>query len=122
MKWDIQSFVNHRKASLQISTLELVHHTLLLCILFCFSALCNLYQSVKFFFGLLSVGEQLKDTILEGIHPVAASLKENFGVDFVDKCLLNLPCDGSDPTSSLLRSNEDDYGGRTMLAEENGCL
>lgn len=66
------------------------------------------------------IGEQLKDTILEGIHPVAASLKENFGVDFLDKCLLNLPCDGSDPTSPLLKSNEDDHG--AMSAEENGCL
>ncbi|XP_057548170.1 uncharacterized protein LOC130826607 [Amaranthus tricolor] len=87
VKWDIQSFINHKKASLPISTLEL-----------------------------------LKDTILEGIHPVAASLKENFGVDFLDKCLLNLPCDGNDPTSALLRSIEDDYGGKTMPAEENGCL
>lgn len=87
LKWDVQSFVKHKKANMTRSTLEL-----------------------------------LDDLILEGTHPLAASLKEMSGLAVQDQCVLNIPFDGGDPTSPPLRSDEDDYVDKTILAEKDGCF
>ncbi|KNA22628.1 hypothetical protein SOVF_032710 [Spinacia oleracea] len=63
----------------------------------------------------------LKDMLVNDTHPLFASLKEVSGVSVGDQCVLNIPFDGGDPTSPPLRSDEDDHGDKTMLAEENGC-
>lgn len=65
--------------------------------------------------------ELLKDEILDDTRPLAASLKEVSGLAVPDQCVLNIPFDGGDPTSPPLRSDEDDHGDKTMLAEEIGC-
>lgn len=61
--------------------------------------------------------ELLKNAIVEGTHPLAASLKEISGVALGNHCVVSIPFGGGDPTSPSSTIGENGHGNETILPQ-----
>ncbi|KAL6958838.1 hypothetical protein U1Q18_040182 [Sarracenia purpurea var. burkii] len=84
LKWDVQTFVKHKRANLSKCTLQ-----------------------------------QLKDAILQGNHPILASLRERSGLLMSKKSENRVSVDNGDPNAVSGRSGGNCSYGQTMIARGN---
>ncbi|KAK2654426.1 hypothetical protein Ddye_014282 [Dipteronia dyeriana] len=114
-KWDVHPFIMHKRATMPKCALQRVK-AIPFSWLFLFRGVINCQSSFAVFMLLIFADKQLKDTILEGTHPLAASLKESGGLMRVNECgrsrvddachnVPTLRCDGIGTDSQSLAAN-----------------